>query len=52
MELADYFVEVSPSKRAGCQATECKNAGIKIEKGELRFGVWLEKFESWTWKHW
>jgi hypothetical protein len=36
----------------------CKKTRVKIEKGELRFGVWLqiatEKFESagWRWRHW
>ena len=33
--------ETSPNKRAGCQATECKQAGIKIQVGELRFGTFV-----------
>ena len=33
--------EISPNKRAGCQSTECKQAGIKIQTGELRFGTFV-----------
>lgn len=49
-----YRIEVSPNNRAGCKNTECKNAGIKISKGQMRFGAWVEgpEFQSWSWKHW
>ncbi|RDW66770.1 hypothetical protein BP5796_09519 [Coleophoma crateriformis] len=49
-----YRVEVAVSGRAGCKATECKHAGIKIEKGELRVGTWVEigGHGSWQWRHW
>jgi len=34
----------------------CKANGVKIKKGELRFGSWLEipgvGHGSWKWKHW
>ncbi|KAF4632762.1 hypothetical protein G7Y89_g5362 [Cudoniella acicularis] len=49
-----YRVEAAVSGRAGCQTTECKKAGIKIDKDELRFGVWVpfEDRGSWQWRHW
>lgn len=57
-ELQDavgYKVEVSPSARAGCRATACKEHGSKIAKGELRLGI-LRQFdgehESFVYKHW
>jgi hypothetical protein len=35
-------------------AYDCKKAGTKIDKGELRMGVWVEFKEggSYKWKHW
>lgn len=33
--------EISPNRRAGCQATECKKEAIKIQAGELRFGTFV-----------
>lgn len=51
-------IEISPNSRAGCQNKECKDAGLKIEKGELRFGTWVEfsigerEIQSWKWRHW
>jgi len=49
-----YRVEISPNARAGCKNTECKNEGIKIQKGELRFGtlVTIQERTSWAYKHW
>ncbi|RMD43192.1 hypothetical protein DV735_g1900, partial [Chaetothyriales sp. CBS 134920] len=50
-----YRFELAPNKRAGCQNKTCKSEGIKIEKGELRFGNWVEIADypgSWKWKHW
>jgi hypothetical protein len=46
--------EVSPNNRAGCKGTDCKKEGIKILKGELRFGslVTIMDHQSWSWKHW
>ncbi|KAI6712982.1 hypothetical protein JHW43_004451, partial [Diplocarpon mali] len=40
--------------RAGCNSTECKAAGIKIDKDDLRLGVWVpfEDRGSWKWRHW
>lgn len=48
-------LEISPSARAGCKDTVCKAEAAKIQKGELRFGVWVEipdRGGSWNWKHW
>ncbi|PBP15362.1 hypothetical protein BUE80_DR013901 [Diplocarpon rosae] len=49
-----YRVETASSARAGCNSSECKAAGIKIEKDELRLGVWVpyEDRGSWKWRHW
>ncbi|KAH8660782.1 poly polymerase and DNA-ligase Zn-finger region-domain-containing protein [Tricladium varicosporioides] len=49
-----YRVETASSGRAGCQATECKKAGLKIDKDDLRFGVWVDFQDrgSWQWRHW
>jgi serine/threonine-protein kinase ATR len=51
---AGYRIEISPNNRAGCKSTECKNEGIKILKGEIRFGTFVEIMEhqSWQYKHW
>ena len=50
----DQPAEVAPSNRAGCQDTVCKAEKVKIKKGELRLGTWIEIVEhgSWRWKHW
>lgn len=49
-----YRVELAPNRRAGCLSAECKDAKIKFEKGEFRFGVWVTIMEhqNWQWKHW
>ncbi|RMZ91700.1 hypothetical protein DV736_g1070, partial [Chaetothyriales sp. CBS 134916] len=50
-----YRFELSPNKRAGCQNIACKHEKVKIEKGELRFGNWVEIPNypaGWKWKHW
>ncbi|KAF3386742.1 hypothetical protein F1880_000281 [Penicillium rolfsii] len=46
--------KVSPNNRAGCQNKECKDERVKITKGEIRFGTWVEttNFQSWSWRHW
>lgn len=48
--------EISPNNRAGCKETACKKDNVKITKGELRWGVWVEikavERASWHWKHW
>ncbi|RKF63722.1 putative zf-parp type zinc finger protein, partial [Erysiphe neolycopersici] len=49
------LIEVASSARAGCQSTDCKKAGIKIGKGELRLGTWVDipdRGGSWRWRHW
>ncbi|KAF9740051.1 hypothetical protein PMIN02_002787 [Paraphaeosphaeria minitans] len=49
-----YRVEESKNARAGCKNTECKNEGVKIHKGELRFAtqVTIQEHTSWAYKHW
>ncbi|KAH6705190.1 hypothetical protein BKA61DRAFT_617070 [Leptodontidium sp. MPI-SDFR-AT-0119] len=49
-----YRVETALSKRAGCQATECKANGVKIDKDDLRLGIWVDYGEraGWVWRHW
>ncbi|KAJ5034958.1 uncharacterized protein L3040_008225 [Drepanopeziza brunnea f. sp. 'multigermtubi'] len=49
-----YRVETASTGRAGCTSTECKAANIKIDKDELRLGVWVsfKDHESWKWRHW
>ncbi|TAQ86629.1 hypothetical protein B7494_g5043 [Chlorociboria aeruginascens] len=49
-----YRVEVAVTGRAVCKASECKKAGIKIDKDTLRLGSWIviNEHGSWSWKHW
>ncbi|KAI9047017.1 hypothetical protein LZ554_009091 [Drepanopeziza brunnea f. sp. 'monogermtubi'] len=49
-----YRVETASSGRAGCTSTECKAAKTKIDKDELRLGVWvsIRDHASWKWRHW
>ncbi|CEJ56142.1 hypothetical protein PMG11_02363 [Penicillium brasilianum] len=49
-----YRIEASPNNRAGCSNKECKDQKIKITKGEIRVGTWVEteNFQSWSWRHW
>ncbi|KAH8695491.1 poly polymerase and DNA-ligase Zn-finger region-domain-containing protein [Talaromyces proteolyticus] len=52
--MGSYRIEVSANNRAGCNAPACKKTKVKILKGELRLGSWVEteKFQSWSWRHW
>ncbi|KAF2747976.1 zf-PARP-domain-containing protein [Sporormia fimetaria CBS 119925] len=49
-----YRVELSPNNRAFCKNKECKDAGVKIMKGELRFAslFHIKEQTSWAFKHW
>ncbi|PVI06113.1 zf-PARP-domain-containing protein [Periconia macrospinosa] len=49
-----YRVEQAAQGRAVCKNKECKDAGVKIAKGEFRMGtlVTIHEHQSWTWKHW
>jgi hypothetical protein len=52
---ANNGTEISPTSRAGCKVTACKEAGAKIKKGEIRLGVWVTYAggeASWAWRHW
>ncbi|KAJ5137238.1 uncharacterized protein N7443_010466 [Penicillium atrosanguineum] len=51
--MGSYRFELS-NGRAGCQNKECKENAVKIPKGELRVGSWVEseKFQSYQWRHW
>lgn len=46
--------EISATKQAGCQATQCKKENVKIQKGEIRQGVLVTTgdFQSMKWRHW
>jgi hypothetical protein len=50
----DLSLEASPNKRAGCSSKECKEAGIKIEKGEFRYAIQftVQEHTSWQYRHW
>ncbi|KAL5000293.1 hypothetical protein BDV10DRAFT_163141 [Aspergillus recurvatus] len=52
--MPSYRLEQASTGRAGCQNKECKENKIKIAKGELRLGSWVdtERFQSWFWRHW
>lgn len=52
--LLTQLSEAASTGRAGCSNKECKDNKVKIAKGELRVGSWVEneKFQSWTWRHW
>ncbi|KAK4938755.1 hypothetical protein LTR10_020858 [Elasticomyces elasticus] len=54
MSNAVYRFEMAKTGRAGCQNTQCKKDGVKIEKGEFRFGtqVMIKEHFTWMWKHW
>ena len=46
---------MSPNNRAGCKNADCKDQGVKIVKGDLRFGVLVELpggNSSWAYRHW
>lgn len=47
-------LEIAAQGRAGCQGSLCKDNSIKIQKGELRMGVFvtIKENQSWRWKHW
>jgi len=49
-----YKIEVSPNRRAKCRDRTCLLDNVKIEKGDLRFAVWLllPDLELWSYKHW
>lgn len=51
-----YFnvLEMSKGARAGCKNKECLENGVKIQKGELRFGTQVEfqEHQTWHWRHW
>ncbi|KAL4945467.1 hypothetical protein BDV06DRAFT_184662 [Aspergillus oleicola] len=52
--MPSYRVEQASSGRAACQNKECKDQKIKIAKGELRHGSWVDsgQYQSWSWRHW
>lgn len=54
LKLSLCPAEISPNNRAGCKNTECKREGIKIPKGQIRYGTFVTaaNFQSWAWKHW
>ncbi|GIJ87913.1 hypothetical protein Asppvi_006826 [Aspergillus pseudoviridinutans] len=52
--MGTYRLEAASTGRAGCQNKECKEEKLKIGKGELRLGTWVdtERFQSFFWRHW
>lgn len=55
LAMGHYRIEVSPNNRAGCKNADCKDQGVKIVKGDLRFGVLVELpggNSSWAYRHW
>jgi hypothetical protein len=54
MSFTDYSSEASPNNRAGCQNKECKDAAVKILKGEFRYAiqVTIKEHTSWQYRHW
>lgn len=50
----DLILELAKSGRSGCQTKECKDEKVKIQKGELRLGSWVDTDarQFWTWRHW
>ncbi|TQS33002.1 hypothetical protein Golomagni_06669 [Golovinomyces magnicellulatus] len=52
--MPQYRIELAKTGRAGCKDTVCKKEQVKINKGEIRFGSWVEidGHGSWSWKHW
>ncbi|KKK18802.1 hypothetical protein AOCH_002889 [Aspergillus ochraceoroseus] len=52
--MPSYRIDEASTGRAGCQNKECKDNKVKILKGELRLGTWVdtERFQSFFWRHW
>ncbi|PYH42355.1 uncharacterized protein BP01DRAFT_359446 [Aspergillus saccharolyticus JOP 1030-1] len=52
--MGAYRLDEASTGRAGCQNKECKDAKVKIAKGELRHGSWVDTggFQSYRWRHW
>ncbi|KAL1969606.1 hypothetical protein VTN77DRAFT_8159 [Rasamsonia byssochlamydoides] len=52
--MGTYRFEEASTSRATCTNKECKDEKIKIKKGELRLGTWVEigEFQSFHWRHW
>ncbi|OJJ60607.1 hypothetical protein ASPSYDRAFT_87184 [Aspergillus sydowii CBS 593.65] len=52
--MPSYRIELASTGRAGCTNKECKDNKVKIPKGDLRFGSWVDngKFQAFFWRHW
>ncbi|KAB8078940.1 hypothetical protein BDV29DRAFT_165567 [Aspergillus leporis] len=52
--MVSYRLEQASTGRAGCQNKECKDQKVKIAKGELRLGSWVdtERIQAFFWRHW
>lgn len=48
------YAERAATGRAVCKDKVCKENGVKIQKGELRVGIWVTIHEhgGYQWKHW
>ncbi|KAK7203736.1 hypothetical protein BZA70DRAFT_58475 [Myxozyma melibiosi] len=49
-----YRIELASSARAACRSAWCKTTGEKIQKGELRLGVFVTvgEHQAYQWRHW
>ncbi|OQD76176.1 hypothetical protein PENDEC_c005G02547 [Penicillium decumbens] len=54
VDEASAWHPLAPSNRSGCTNKECKDEKVKIAKGELRLGSWIEneRFQGYQWRHW
>jgi hypothetical protein len=52
--MPTYRIDLAPTGRAGCTNKECKDNKVKITKGDMRVGSWVdtEKYQSFMWRHW
>ncbi|KAL3496854.1 hypothetical protein BJX62DRAFT_193079 [Aspergillus germanicus] len=52
--MPTYRIDLAPTGRAGCTNKECKDNKVKITKGDVRVGSWVdtEKYQSFMWRHW
>ncbi|KAK9457373.1 hypothetical protein V1511DRAFT_485969 [Dipodascopsis uninucleata] len=49
-----YRIEIAKQGRAVCRGSVCKSENVKINKGELRLGVFVDigERQGWQWRHW
>ncbi|KAJ0423733.1 hypothetical protein BJY00DRAFT_278195 [Aspergillus carlsbadensis] len=52
--MPTYRIDLAPTGRAGCTNKECKDNKVKITKGDVRVGSWVDtgNYQSFMWRHW